>query len=107
MNNFVDFALMYSVLVFALILSLCWDFLSVFSEYLHLLCQHQSYDVWTETGERQITRHISDLLNNEKDFIYEITDYRVATASIMVDPVCWVGLLSDWIMIRWAAIRYR
>lgn len=38
-------------------------------------------------------------------YIYGITDYHAALSSIMVDPVCWVGLLSDWIMIRWATIR--
>lgn len=40
-----------------------------------------------------------------KLFVDGITDYSAASSSIMVCPVCLVGLLFDWIMTHWAATR--
>lgn len=75
------------------------------------LCQHKSHNVCTKKRKRQITWHISDslfYLNNDAGFggiTDGITDYHAAPLSIMVCPVCLVGLLFDWIMICWAVTR--
>lgn len=76
-----------------------------------LLCQRKSHHVHTVKRKRQITWHISDLLfylNNDAGFggrADGITDYYTASLSIMVCPVCLVGLVFDWIMTRWAVTR--
>lgn len=57
--------------------------------------------------KRQITWHISDslfYLNNGRT-VYRLGDCAASSSSIMVCPVCLVGLLFDWIMIRWAVTR--
>lgn len=75
-----------------------------------VLC-HNSHKVCTEKRKRQITSHISDslfYLNNDAGFGGKtdgITDYYAASLSIMVCPVCLVGLLFDWIMTHWAVTR--
>ncbi len=57
--------------------------------------------------KRQIAWHISDslfYLNNGRT-VYRLGDCAASSSTIMVCPVCLVGLLFDWIMIRWAVTR--
>lgn len=74
-------------------------------------CASINHIMCVQRKKKQITWHISDLLfylNNGAGFggrTDGITDYYAASSSIMVCPVCLVGLLFDWIMIHWAVTR--